>query len=87
MINKTTQDKGGQVSDAGVLAGSDAVLDPGVRAVPGIEEWQLSAGGVGGERLVAVAVADLEGVQGRTGVGVFAADDDPHPGAGARSSD
>ena len=57
------------MSDAGVLAGPDAVLDAGVRSVPGIEEGQLSAGGVGGERLVAVAVTDLEGVQNEPGWG------------------
>ncbi len=37
------------------------------------EERQLPAGRVGGEGLVAVAVADLEGVQGRTGVPQFPA--------------
>ncbi len=56
---------GGQVPEAGVLAGSDPVLDPGVRAVAGFQERQLPAGCVGGEGLVAVAVADLERVQGR----------------------
>ena len=50
---------GGQVPDTGVLAGSDPVLDAGVGAVPGVQEWQLPAGGVGGERLIPVTVTDL----------------------------
>ena len=54
----------------------DLVLDPGVRAVPGVQERQLPTAGVGGEGLVAVAVADLERVQGRARVRVLAADDD-----------
>ena len=33
---------------AGGLAGADAILDAGVRAVTGFEEVQLPAGGVGG---------------------------------------
>ena len=37
---------GGQVPDAGVLAGPDAVFDAGVSAVPGIEERQLPGAGV-----------------------------------------
>ena len=57
----------------------DLVLDPGVRAVPGVQERQLPTAGVGGEGLVAVSVTDLEGVQGRPGVGVLTAHDDPHP--------
>ncbi len=55
------------MSQAGVLAGADPVLDPGVRAVPGLQERQLPAAAVDGEGLVAVAVADLERVQRRTG--------------------
>ena len=54
----------------------------GVCAVPGVQERELPAGGVDGECLIAGAVADLEGVQGRTGVRVLTADDDPHPRAG-----
>ena len=50
------------------LAGADPVLDPGVRPVPGLEELGLPAAGVAGDRLVAKAVADLEGVQRRAGV-------------------
>ena len=46
------------------------------------EKGELPAAGVGGERLVAVAVADLARVQGGPGVREFAADDDPHAGAG-----
>jgi len=75
---------GGQVPDAGVLPGPDPVLDPGVGAVPGVQERQLPAGGVDGEGLIPVAVPDLERVQGRARVRVLTADDDPHPGAGHR---
>ena len=49
--------------------------------MPGLEKGELPTGGVGGERLVAVAVAVLEGVQGRAWVRQFTADDDPHAGA------
>ena len=73
---------GRQVAQAGVLTGSDAVLDPGVRTMSGFQQRGLPAAGVGGERLVAVAIADLEGVQRRAGVWQLAAHDDPHPGAG-----
>jgi len=66
------------VPQAGVLACSDPVLDACVGAVAGFEEGQLPAGCVGAEGLVAVAVADLERVQRRPGVGQFAADDDAH---------
>ena len=57
------------MAEAGVLPGPDPVFDAGVGAVADFEERELPAGGVCGEGLVAVAVADLEGVQGRTGVG------------------
>ena len=57
--------------DAGVLPGPDAVFDPGVPAVPGLEERQSPAACVGGAGLVAVAVPDFEGVQGRAGVREF----------------
>ena len=57
------------MAGAGVLPGPDPVFDAGVGAVADFEERELPAGGVCGEGLVAVAVADLEGVQGRTGVG------------------
>ena len=46
----------------GVGAGVDAVLDPGVRPVPGFQQRDLPTAGVGGERLVAVAVGDLSGL-------------------------
>ena len=68
--------------DAGVLPGPDPVFDAGVRAVPSVQERELPASGVGGESLVAVAVAALERVQGRTWMWELAAHDDPHPGAG-----
>ena len=57
-------------------------LDPGVRTMLSFEKGELAAAGVGGERLVSVAVSDLEGVQGRAGVRRFAADDDPDARAG-----
>jgi hypothetical protein len=56
---------GRQVVQAGVLAGADLVLDAGVRPVAGVQERDLPAAGVGGEGLVAEAVADLDGVQRR----------------------
>jgi len=62
-------------------AGADPVLDAGVRPMASLEKGELPAAGVGGAGLVAVAVADLERVQGRTGVRQFAADDDAHAGA------
>ena len=70
---------GGQVADAGVLPAPDPVLDPGVGAVKGVQERELPAGGVDGESQEAVAVSDLERVQGGAGVWVLTADDDPHP--------
>jgi hypothetical protein len=60
---------GGYVTDSGVLAGADAVLNASVGAVAGFEERELPAGGVGGECLVAVAVADLEGARVTPGCG------------------
>src|SRR5512133_2295563 len=37
----------GQMADAGVLAGADAVLHPGVRSMPGLEELGLPGRGAG----------------------------------------
>lgn len=72
------------MSQAGVLAGANTVFDAGVRPMAGLQERDLPTGGVGGERLVAEAVTDLEGVQGGAGVRQLAADDDRHAGtAGA----
>jgi len=53
----------------------------GVRAVTGVERWELSdaAVGVGGKRGVAPPVAFLERIELRTGVWVFAPDDDSGP--------
>ena len=34
----------GKVPEAGVLAGPDPVLDPGVRTMPSLEEGELAAG-------------------------------------------
>ena len=44
------------MGEAGVLPGPDPVLDPGVGAVPGFQDGQLPAGGVGGERWMSVIV-------------------------------
>ncbi|MGH3594317.1 MAG: hypothetical protein ACRDRF_25275, partial [Pseudonocardiaceae bacterium] len=44
----------------------------------GFAELDVGAGGVGGDDLVALALLLFEQAQLRTGVGVFAADDDPH---------
>ena len=71
---------GGEAAQAGVLAAADAVLDPGVGAVAGVEERQLPDAGVGGDALVAPAVAFLEGVELRAGVRAFPADEDPGAG-------
>ncbi len=81
MINRATQDKGRQVSQAGVFAGPDPVLDAGVGPVPGFQERELPPTRVGREGLIPVTVADLEGVQGRAGVRVLSSDDHTHPGA------
>jgi len=58
----------------------DPVFDSGVGAVSGFQERQLPDPGVGGDGLVAPPVGFLEQTELRAGVGVFAADDDPHPG-------
>jgi len=44
------------MADAGVLAGADAVLDPSVRSVTGLEELGVPGRGVGRDELVAPAV-------------------------------
>ena len=56
----------------------DAVFDSGVGAVADLQVGQLSAGGVGEEGGESVPVGVGE-PQLRTGVGAFAADDDPGP--------
>jgi Phosphoesterase family len=48
-----------------IFAHRDPVLDPGVRAVPGVEPGELAERGVGGERGVAPPVALLERVEPR----------------------
>jgi hypothetical protein len=58
---------GWEPATAGVFEAADAVLDP-VGAVPGLQLGQLPAGCVGGEGLVAPAVAVLEQAQLRTGM-------------------
>ncbi|MEX5309605.1 hypothetical protein RF650_09350 [Kocuria sp. CPCC 205297] len=59
---------------------ADAVLDPCMGPMPGLEKGELAGRGVGDEGFVAPAVAFLEQRQLRAGVGAFAAHDDPHPG-------
>jgi hypothetical protein len=71
---------GGEAAEAGVLAAPNPVFDAGVGAVPGVQKGQLPGGGVGGEALVAPAVAVLERVELGAGVRAFSADQ--HPGAG-----
>lgn len=46
----------------------------------GFEELEGSGGGIGGDDLVALARVLFEQGQLRAGVGVVAADDDPHVG-------
>ena len=81
-------DAGGEVAQAGVLRAADAVLDPGVRAVAGVEAGELPDAGVGGERGVAPAVGFLERVELRAGVRAFPAHDHPRSRrvAGQRAS-
>jgi hypothetical protein len=62
-----------------VLGAADAVFDAGTRAVAGLQEGQLPDTGVGGERLVAPAVAFFEDGELGTGVGAFTAHYGPHP--------
>ena len=70
---------GREAAHAGLLDRFDPVLDPGVGAVPGLQERQLPASGVGGHALVAPAVVGFEHADLGAGVGPFAADQDPHP--------
>ena len=62
------------------LSLADAVLDPCVGPVSGLEKGELAGRGVGDEGFVAPAVAFLEQRQLRAGVGAFAGHDHPHPG-------
>lgn len=66
----------GQVTQAGVFGGADAVLDAGVAAVPQFQVGELAAFGVGEEagdtESVGVGEAEL-----RAGVGAFLAQDQP----------
>jgi hypothetical protein len=59
---------GRETAEAGVFAAADAVLDPGVGAVAGIEERELPDRGVGGDALVAPAVVVFEDGQLSAGV-------------------
>ena len=70
---------GREVVQAGVLRAADAVLDPGVRAVAGVEVGELPERGVGGERGVAPPVGLFERVELRAGVRAFATHDHPDP--------
>jgi len=67
------------VVQAGVLRGANPVLDPGVRAMPGVETGELPEAGVGGERGVAPPIGLFERVELRTGVRTLAAHDHPRP--------
>jgi hypothetical protein len=73
----------GQLTEAGLLAGADAVFDSGVGTVAGFEELGGCAGGVGGQELVASPVGLLEQGELRAGVGFFAAGDDAQIGGPA----
>jgi hypothetical protein len=68
---------GREVVQPGILRAADAVFDPGVRAVSGVEVGELPGGGVGGECGVAPPVTFLERVELRAGMGVFPAYDHP----------
>src|SRR2546430_9946811 len=68
------------MTEAGLLAGADAVLDPGVRAVAGLEELGAVGGGAGSQQLVAPPVGLLEQRQLGSGVGFLAAGDDAQVG-------
>lgn len=65
------------MTQPGLLAGANVVLDAGVRAVTGLEELCAGGRGVGGHQLVAPPVGDFEQGQLGAGVGLFAAADDP----------
>src|SRR5205814_6722917 len=69
----------GEPAEAGVFAGADAVLDPGVGAVAGFEvlDRPVAGWGVGGHDLVAHAFDGVEQGQLRAGVRAFAAHDEP----------
>ena len=66
------------MTQTGVLAGANGVLDAGVRSVAGFEELGVGGGGVGGQKVGAPAVGVFEQRQLRAGVGPFAAADDAH---------
>ena len=72
------------MTQTGILAGADAVLDPGMGSVTGFEELGGCVGGVGGQELVAPAVVFFEQGQLRAGVGFFAAADDAQIGRPVR---
>ena len=63
---------GREPAEAGVFAGADAVFDPGVGAVAGLQELDRSGAGrgVGGDHLVAQAFDGVEQGQLRAGVRV-----------------
>ena len=70
----------GQLPQAGVLAAADAVLDPGVGAVAGLQEGQLPARGVGGERAGSASRRPPRTRTAGPRVRAFPPDDDPHVG-------
>ena len=75
---------GGEPADPGVFASADAVLDPGMDAVAGVDVGGLAApalrGGrqVGDPQLVPVPVPMLEKREPGAGLGPLAASEDPH---------
>ena len=78
--------RGWEAADAGVLAGADAVFDPGVHAVGGVDAGHLTApvgcagGQVGDPQGVPPAVCGFEQGQLGAGMWVLAAGKDPHGG-------
>ena len=81
---------GGEVAQAGVLAGADGVLDPCVNAVGGVDVGSLAhpalgvRGPAGDPQGVPPAVCGLEQGELRAGMRPLAAGEDPHSGGPAR---
>src|SRR5207245_880301 len=66
----------GKVGQSGVLGAADAVLDPSMATVAGLQVGQVCVWGVGQEDLVAPAVWVEEGEMG-TGMRLLPPDDGP----------
>jgi hypothetical protein len=69
---------GREPAQPGLFGGADPVLDPGVGAMPGLQERELSDLGVGGQALVAPAVVGFEHADLRARVRPFPPDQHPH---------